>query len=590
MAKSKSTGKQKAVRIPLDYFKSRDRNGWWKLILVVVAPLIALGWWLGNTVIGSDRGAMLYNHGPIHNVHLTWEQKCEVCHQDFVPIGEQQWASRVLNPSGQTSDALCTTCHAGPVHHDNQKEADVETCAGCHRDHRGRFVSMVRLPDTDCTRCHSNLQEHATTADLQYEPVINRFDQDHPEFAIRWIDQATKQLVSERLDKDPKDPSDLKFNHKLHMTKGMGQGYKLEKIGGEDRARYAKQGQKLTDQVQLDCTACHVLDAADYYKVKQPDGTFLSKPPTRADGTLIANQPARSSGSYMMPITYENQCKACHPLTINPPGGASAESDPVTVPHRLQPDKVREFLWQTLAASTLADSQDLLGQRISRRPDKRSAELDTTAREAVEKAVFNAEQSLYAGDLTKQTGIHAQGCTECHSYEAAGNQPEVAKQIEAGTLPLARAAFGKDMPEFRVKTAKVPEVWLSHGAFNHNSHRAVDCKACHAPAYPDSAKPAEVSDVIMLPSIGICRSCHAPAGRDGANLVGGSAFDCTECHRYHNGANPLQGDGALARDAKVTREIAEFLNGAVLPAGGGSAADEPTPAPSPKADAAAGGG
>src|SRR5262249_13183615 len=155
------------------------------------------------------------------------------------------------------SDQKCMACHAGPIHHENQKQEDQQTCAACHRDHQGREVSLVRLADALCTRCHSNLSAHMT-GPLKYQNSVTAFDANeshHPEF------RSVKE----------KDPGNLKFNHALHLAEGMvqpsgGHPWKLSDIPDEaERARQAaRQGTtNMAAPVRLDCASCHQLNAAE---------------------------------------------------------------------------------------------------------------------------------------------------------------------------------------------------------------------------------------------------------------------------------------------------------------------------------------
>jgi hypothetical protein len=65
----------------------------------------------------------------------------------------------------------------------------------------------------------------------------------------------------------------------------------------------------------------------------------------------------------------------------------------------------------------------------------------------------------------------------------------------------------------------------------------------------------------MIPGIDNCQKCHAPRREDNGVVSGGVRFHCTECHRYHNGAHPLQGIGAAARAPAERRGLEDFLRG-----------------------------
>src|SRR5262245_1355514 len=85
-------GKQRAVRIPLDYYKRATPLERWKDWLGLLALLVAGGWLAGGLLLG-DGGDLRYSRGPLAQVHQTWEANCAACHEPFVPIQKNHWAS-----------------------------------------------------------------------------------------------------------------------------------------------------------------------------------------------------------------------------------------------------------------------------------------------------------------------------------------------------------------------------------------------------------------------------------------------------------------------------------------------------------------
>src|SRR5262249_54062501 len=152
----------------------------------------------------------------------------------------------------------------------------------------------------------------------------------------------------------------------------------------------------------------------------------------------------------MLPITYEVQCRACHPLTFD-----SAFPHWVA-PHRRQPEAINEFLRATYTAQYLSANPQLLERRLPPqlplpgRQAKVVGEDEKKARDYVETKVREAEKGLYLGAKT---------CGECHHYEGLGDG--VPKQI----IPPA-----------------LPPIWFRYAKFNHAAHRAVQCTQCHANA------------------------------------------------------------------------------------------------------------
>jgi hypothetical protein len=486
-------------------------------------------------------------------VHAAWDRDCAACHVNFQRMSRDNW--NPLMPflgsaaTSSASDARCASCHAGPVHHANQLADSTPSCGGCHRDHQGRDFSLVRLPDSDCVRCHDNLKAHQSDPDkLKYENAVTGFAGGHPEFKLLREGPAT-------------DPGKLKFNHKLHMTAGQaavaGQenAWTLGKIKELDPSAHARyrdapwQKDKADSAlVQLDCASCHRLDSGDFDITKRPPGL-----------PQFALQP-RAPGAYMQSIVYENQCQACHPLTFDAEVKVKGDDDrarAVAVPHRLEPGAVSRFLWGAYAdqyqknlkkdpelgkgsqAATPGDIRPLPG-RLTREEEQARGQIDREVEQAqrflFKDRVEQAERYLLSGKTS---------CGECHYYE----------QGEAG------------LPRAIVPTA-VKDVWFEHARFNHAAHRAVDCRSCHANAYAVGANGEMNSNAstrhtdVLLPGVENCRSCHAPAGRKAGQPVGGVRHDCTECHSYHNGARPLEGLGAAARDPEHRVDIQRLLEGA----------------------------
>src|SRR5207248_6162761 len=99
------------------------------------------------------------------------------------------------------------------------------------------------------------------------------------------------------------DPGNLKFSHYTHMRPGQGAKWTFDKIPekGGMRKRYLEFQQtfdkdvKETSLVKLDCASCHQLDATE-----------------SSDWAV-----GRSAGDYILPVIYDQHCKACHPLTFS---------------------------------------------------------------------------------------------------------------------------------------------------------------------------------------------------------------------------------------------------------------------------------
>jgi hypothetical protein len=547
----RKTAKQRVGGIPLDYYKQPDRLTRWKIGLSAAAVVVAVGWWAsGWALAGRGRGQLRYSHGPVARVHATWDAQCAACHVDFRPIsGGASWAG-ALGVETKAGDAKCMACHAGPPHHDNQVEAEVKSCAGCHRDHRGRDASLVRLPDSDCTSCHAGLASHTKGGQTDYKDV-SAFDRDHPEFAV--------------LRDAAKDPGKLKFNHALHMTPGMNpvdKGKPVWLVGQiadkDERERYRLPKQTDNDPVTLDCQSCHQADGGN------------------ASAASLARLPAslkspRGDGAYMMPIVYEKHCAACHALEV--PGRKGADGDrrddpdaaPLKVPHRIQPAELHQELEGLYLARALAEKPEAKGdaEPKGRSVFHRQRALPTKSPDDVERIWRSVQEDVKDAEKVLVVAGEKRTCTECHYFRD--------KEGKEVAIPGA----GTSLSEYKVVPPGVPATWFQHATFDHAAHRAVSCKECHAGAYSAEAKASAASrpswtqnEEVMLPKVETCKQCHIPTTRTGDMVLGGAGHECTECHTYHHGpgkrADLARGLGAPARD-RAEMSLAEFLGGTGTP-------------------------
>jgi hypothetical protein len=511
--------KGRQQRIPLDYYKKIDDIRRIRRILTWVA-LIGAVVWIGSglrlragKVAETGHSRLRYSPGELASVHQAWNDRCEACHRDFTPINDSAWKPPLpIFATGPGSDKACQTCHQGPPHHPNQKAEDVKSCAGCHFDHRGKENSLVKLADSECVNCHGALSSHFASKDskskLAVAETITSFATDHPVF-------STEKPGA-------KDPGKLKFNHALHMAPGLSR-----KADGRDvktwayitdadaLKRFKPTNAKDGDQVQLDCKSCHVTDAADF------GWTKLEGLPTSA--TL----PARTDGKEMLPITYENQCKACHSLSFD------GRDPSLVVPHRAQPDKIREFLWATYAGMFVKQEGKPTASPAPERPipGQRVEATDATLRNQIEKSVTAAEKLIFNGKTT---------CLECHYATGTDKATGHPTQIER---------------------PNVPAFWLEKSRFDHTAHRAVNCKDCHIKAVT-SDKSAD----ILIPGLKSCQECHSPSTTtsffaDSTEIKGGVRHDCTACHRYHHADQPKVGRGSLSEKGTEPKDILNFLKG-----------------------------
>jgi predicted CXXCH cytochrome family protein len=525
------SGKEKAARVPISYYRRTDR---WKvglLVAGVLAPAVVLG-----SLAAAGWQWRAGSPGRVHAAHAAWENDCSACHAPGQPTSDTNPVGWVLGRSGPTT-SRCTNCHAGPPHHPLREKAnEVPSCSGCHREHQGPDASLARVPDGVCTGCHADLSAHVTSAPAHYAAAITRFDRDHPPFSL---DRPTPGLTAALgvsatglpgrrtpLGQSP-DPGTIKFNHRLHLACGLThdeQDARPWTLGDiRDRAareRYERQqgpgaaGDK--EPVRLTCTSCHQLDAGDWAALA----------PAGPAG------PARAPGAYMLPINYEAHCSACHPLSFD------AASPDAKIPHRLQPTEVHRFLWGAYVERLVQeqkqrarpnDYRPLPGKALGDEEDKARKQIDAEARSVetflYQDQVQRTERYLYSGKTT---------CGLCHEYAGA----------DAQHRPTA------------IVPSAIPEVWFPHASFSHQAHRAVACLECHA-----AASNSEKNTDVLLPDVDNCKRCHGPRAVRAGRVSGGVRFDCVTCHRYHGGDAPLHGSGAPARGVPRRMAIDDLLSG-----------------------------
>jgi hypothetical protein len=512
-------GKKRAVRIPLDYYKRPDQFARWRLLLSVLAVVVAVAWAAG--FVGKfwspggrqQRARELASHGPVARVHAAWEFECEACHAPFKPIGLSSWATPVLGDSHQSNER-CQACHSGAVHHSRQEPKDL-ACASCHHDHQGRDAQLIRHSDKHCTQCHSDLAAHVQGGQTTgVAAQVTRFDAGeghHPEF------RTAKGT----------DPGKLAFDHERHLTLGMASKTKkfgpvktLGLIPEADRPRYSKYAHGPEKYIQLDCAACHQLARDD------PDRPAPSPPPA-------------SNPGYMLPINFQIHCRACHPLEFDPADAS------LVMEHPLQPEAVHASLWQTYSSEYLKKNPALLQEWIPPRPMPGRPESPgmIEARSAITRSVSAAEKLLFSGK--------EKGCALCHQYEDQAGKPVKVVEHFDPAAPV------------RVTPPQVPVVWWKSAWFTHSAHRGVDCRGCHERAYPNSRSASHESKDILLPTMKDCLQCHGPRTQNSAASVvsGGAGFDCTECHHYHNGDAVTMGMTPTDPAPKTPSTIDQFLRG-----------------------------
>src|SRR6266567_3552260 len=145
------TGKQRASRIPLDYYKHPDRLVRWKRWLTWGAGILTV-LWVASLIPAGERsllGPSRFSHGGLATAHKPIESDCAACHRNFAFVASRDDAGHFKG------DKLCQQCHLeGDLawHHEahGQKVAMTPNCGRCHSDHHGLNFPLTRTLDRDC--------------------------------------------------------------------------------------------------------------------------------------------------------------------------------------------------------------------------------------------------------------------------------------------------------------------------------------------------------------------------------------------------------------------------------------------------------
>jgi len=458
--------------------------------------------------------------GKLHRVHSTFEDNCAACHMPLQPTTSANGLQSLLG-TGPVADHLCQSCHEGPAHHPHRTiSGEVGTCSSCHRDHQGRNSTLSQAPDRDCLACHQDLKSKVVDGQPRYENMITHFS-GHPSFRIGSGTERTPLSAA-------RDPGNLKFNHKLHLAPGQAtpdsrRGRTLADIADPELREWYRQGKSQdgksdTDLVQLDCASCHQSDAQDQFH----------------GGNSIATQ-RRMPGDYMLPIEFNQHCKACHPLTLGGPLATKTE-----IPHPLKPQEVEAFVWGTLAKGAVSPKS--AGARGDwPLPGGNQPRPQSEPKRWIDEAVRDLNSQLYQEWKGPQKD-------QATSLLFAGNHT-------CGLCHIANPTSGDPRAPRTLKPTQVQEMWLPHGGFHHVYHRGVACTDCHQQAVGSTQ-----SSEILLPDVENCQKCHGPSKTVAGHHQGGVPHTCTSCHKYHNGDQPRAGPGAAARAPKRPKSLQDFLD------------------------------
>jgi predicted CXXCH cytochrome family protein len=514
---AQSKGKWRALRIPFEFHRKLDRlesrRKVWALAAIVAGVILFVA-----AILFHNQTATLYSPGSVANVHAKWNSQCSECHSNSGPMRSDSLAASFERSSmgeitlwNRATDRKCQACHpvvtpqtkesvtAGFRHasldkplsiyaHSRYESVEaVESCASCHREHRGSNAMLNIVDDSACTRCHQDLKSF-TAAHAGYksevENSVGRFDATHhPDF-----------------DSLKKSHSHIQFNHQRHMVPGLRLpdergGVKLADLADADRQRYRKANQSDSDWVTLDCESCHA-----------PDVSQAAVAPRQAGGDLLGVE-----YHYRRMPTYADNCRACHPLDYEP-------GTDKTAPHKLPADKIRSILRQAYREQFEAERKQSAAGSGSRAQELRSPLIPGHDRSDVNatRGDDGALDRLVEASVQKAELHLRKRCAECHAF----------KSDDASVLP-------------DVEPPSMIAVWFEHASFNHYKHRHKTCVYCHENAAWDGPQPSRQSSDVLVPGQAKCLECHSRLGGKAAG-TDAALYRCVECHTYHGGGNRVR--------------------------------------------------
>ena len=454
MARARTT-KSVAQRIDLNYFKRPTPYKRARLFLVVLAPLLALGWIAWG---GVARDSRVYSGGRMSGAHAVLEKQCQVCH-----------VRKAGEFSATASDSGCLACHDGPVHHNEQVRAEVPTCATCHVEHRGR-VNLVASSNVSCSECHSNLKVAAGV--LPYYAHIRTLEDGHPEIGARRP--------------NVKDPGTILLNHAVHMKP----------------IRRGPNG----PIVQMECWDCH---RPEGYKGSWPyaDSDYADAKVSYSDEEVLL--PANAGTlqprlikprAYMAPVRFATACADCHLLTFDKRFDTGVPHDKPDVVHAFLVKKFQEYIAAHPAEVrvTREPQRDLTGKPIP--PEVR----------VLSPAQWVAERTADAEEL-----LWRKTCKQCHALNMVpgSDLPRVA-DAKLTTRWMPHARFDHDAHRGFACIGCHPGALTSKETSDVLIPDLAACKTCHAPGaehaesrcfechtYHDWSRRKEVKPTFLLPAL-----------------------------------------------------------------------------------------
>ena len=356
----------------MNYFERRDQP----MTPAMAATLAAGG---AGAAAGGFHPDSTWSSGKLSLAHTGLEQNCKACH---------------VNAFEAVRDESCKTCHETTHDHADPfriaraqpdldqwgrvKLAFQETfnippgrCVECHTEHEGR-TQMAATAQRFCSDCHQTLKEKLPDTRLAN---AGDFEDSHPQFQpavlTRWNgERPVLQRVS--LDANPRENSNLKFPHDMHLSTTNGVAQMARRLGRDYGFGEA-----------LACKDCHDSD---------PTGTRFQ------------------------PVSMEEDCQMCHSLGLQTIGG-TVRLLPHGEPEQVVAD-IRAFYGST-------GPYRPAGLPIAQYSRQRPGDVNFIRR-AQDAARGRAAVPMRTEAMVRTTFSNEGVCGECHTATFAGGQPKIA--------------------------------------------------------------------------------------------------------------------------------------------------------------------
>lgn len=523
------TGKTRAQRIRLDYHKHRSAIYRWRWIATAIAIVLCGAYLAWVSIVPAGKTHL--STGAVSTAHHGFEQDCASCHADFVPTASDAWQ---IDPSTaiKTTANKCLSCHQNTGAH-TQSLNDLgqltdQRCALCHGEHLGRNHDLIPTSNQTCVACHEKTSDFCNTDASSSPPAnVSQFSlASHGDFA---------SLRSPVMDSE--NSPRIEFDHALHMNPGQvipGRrgAMTLARLPESWVEKYKMPGQSMGEFVQLQCADCH--DFQSSASGLQRSGEY-------------------GWGTNSSPITYNQHCIACHPLTV--PGQREGQW---AIPHGVAISSLRDAVAGQAAANAHVSDITSGFWKTDSFPihiPGSGASLPST-REPSGDATVDDTSRVQGASLYKER--IAQQCRVCH--------------------------INTDLETTR-SIPRIPSPRLRAGRFDHSAHRGVTCVACHPQADPSGnsiSNPERlailkwldnINSAAMIVGIESCTPCHRDSSQPDTASETSSAFKpllgglsdrapdrCTTCHEYHSDRGSVED-----QEPNFVRELSLINTQATLP-------------------------